>query len=98
MGRTLPTFTMQLDHEMARWRPLRRALRREDQHVLDRLFALARRHVAEAANAARPVPFDSLVMTILLEQEKQIGRLRERLEAIEGARDDEDRPDARALG
>ena len=77
MGRTLPTFTTVLDHEIAQWRPFRRALRREDQAAFDRLFALARRHVAEAAYAARPVPFDALVMAVLLEQQKQIEALRE---------------------
>lgn len=76
MGRTLPTFSIYLDHEMEAWRPFRRALRKEDQEVFDRLFTLAKRHMAEAACAARPVPFDTLVLTILLEQQKQIEELR----------------------
>ena len=72
MGRTLPTFNLQLEREMEEWRPFRRALRREDQEVFDRLFALAKRHMAEAAYVARPVPFDTLVMAILLEMQKAI--------------------------
>ncbi|HOE97875.1 MAG TPA: hypothetical protein PLS90_14480 [Candidatus Sumerlaeota bacterium] len=80
MGRTLPTFNMYLDQEIEAWRPFRRALRREDQPAFDRLFALAKRHMAEAAHAARPVPFDSFVMAVLLEQQKEIERLRARLE------------------
>lgn len=79
MGRTLPTFNTYIDQEIAEWRPFRRALRREDQTVFDRLFALAKTHMAEAANAARPVPFDTLVMAILLEQQKEIERLRAKL-------------------
>lgn len=79
MGRTLPTFTMYLDREIEAWRPFRRALRREDRETFDRLFALARRHVAEAAYVARPVPFDALIMTVLLEQQKLIEQLRTRL-------------------
>jgi hypothetical protein len=62
---------------MAQWGPFRRALRREDQAPFDRLFALAKRHMAEAAYAARPIPFDVLIVTILLEQQKEIERLRE---------------------
>jgi hypothetical protein len=80
MGRTLPTFNMYLENEIAEWRGFRRALRREDQEAFDRLFALAKRHMAEAAAAARPVPFDALLMAILLEQQKQIERLRWRIE------------------
>ena len=58
-----------------------RALRREDQQVFDRLFALSKRHMAEAAYAARPVPFDALVITILLEQQKELERLRRQLDS-----------------
>ena len=84
MGRTLPTFNIYLEHEMEQWRPFRRALRKEDQEAFDRLFALAKRHMAEAAYVARPVPFDTLVMAILLEQQKQIEELKNSAEC--GAR------------
>jgi hypothetical protein len=77
MGRTLPTFNSYLEHEIEQWRPFRRALRRDDQAVFDRLFVFARRHMAEAASVARPVPFDSLLMAVLLEQQKEIERLKE---------------------
>jgi hypothetical protein len=76
MGRTLPTFNTYLEQEMEQWGPFRRALRREDQPAFDRLFAFAKRHMAEAAYVARPLPFDALVMSILLEQQKEIERLR----------------------
>ena len=71
---------MYLEQEIAQWRPYRRALRREDQAAFDRLFALAKRHMAEAANVSRPIPFDTLVISILLEQQKEIERLREQVE------------------
>jgi hypothetical protein len=82
MGRTLPTFNMYLDQEMEQWAPFRRALRREHRESFDRLFALAKRHMAEAAFLARPVPFDALVMAILLEQQLEIERLRETVAAM----------------
>lgn len=80
MGRTLPTFNLYLDHEKAQWTPFRRALRREDQRAFDKLFVMAKRHMAEAAHAARPVPFDAFIVTILIEQQKEIEALRKRLE------------------
>lgn len=82
MGRTLPTFNTTLEHEIQAWSAFRRAMRREDQEVFDLLFAFAKRHMAEAANAARPVPFDALVMSILLEQQKEIRRLRGEIERL----------------
>ena len=75
MGRTLPTFNTWLEQEMETWRAYRRALRREDQEAFDRLFTLAKSHMAEAAHAARPIPFDAMVMAILLEQQKKIEQL-----------------------
>lgn len=79
MGRTVPTFNLSLEREMAAWQLYRRALRREEQGVFDRLFAFARQHMAECAAAARPIPFDALVLSVLLEQQKQIDALRARL-------------------
>lgn len=82
MGRTLPTFNTFLEQEMAQWAEYRRALRKEDRAAFDRLFSLAKRHMAEAAHAARPSPFDALVISILVEQQKEIDRLRDLLEEI----------------
>lgn len=75
MGRTLPTFNTFLQGEIEAWAPFRRALRSEERDAFDRLFTRARRHAAEAGNTARAVPFDALVMAILLEQELEIRRL-----------------------
>lgn len=81
MGRTLPTFNLALDAMHAEWREFRRALRRDDQGAFDQLFILAKRHMAEGSAALRPVPFDAFLMCILLEQQKEIARLRQQLEA-----------------
>ncbi len=85
MGRTLPTFNTYLEQEMAQWAPYRRALRKEDKPAFDRLFAFAKRHMAEAAFVARPIPFDAVLMSVLLEQAKSIENLEQRIKAFEGA-------------
>ena len=77
MGRTIPTFTRYLEEELASWKDFRRALCKEDREVFDRLFRYAKKHIAEASCAARPIPFDALVMSALLEQQKEIERLKE---------------------
>jgi len=81
MGRTWRTFNDQLEMEQESWRPFRAALRREDQLAFDRLFGLAKRHIAEAQNACRPVPFESVLMCVALELLKEMDRLRQQIEA-----------------
>ena len=76
MGRTIPTFTRYLEEELASWKDYRRALCKEDRQVFDRLFRHAKKHIAEASCAARPIPFDALVMSVLLEQQKEIEQLK----------------------
>jgi len=76
MGRTLPTFTRYLEKELASWNNFRRALSKEDREIFDRLFRFAKRHIAEASHAARPIPFDALILSILLEQQKEIMTLK----------------------
>lgn len=86
MGRTLPTFNTFLQEEMDSWRDYRRGLRAEQRPAFDRLFTRARRHTAEATCAARPVPFDALVMSILLEQELELERLSGEVEVLRESR------------
>lgn len=80
MGRTVPTFTMVLQQEMESWAKFRRGLRREDQEALDDLFRAARLQLAGCAYAARPIPFESIAMAMLLAQHRMIQELRRRLD------------------
>jgi hypothetical protein len=75
MGRTVPTFTMVLQQEMESWSKFRRGLRKEDQDALDDLFRSARLQLASSAYAARPIPFESIVMAMLVAQQRRIAAL-----------------------
>ena len=79
MGRTVLTFTDLIDQELAGWSKYRRGLRKEDQEVFDDIFRAARKHLAENFYAMRTIPFESIVMSMLLEQGKELRRLQERL-------------------
>lgn len=85
MGRTVPTFTMVIQAEMETWSKFRRGLRREDQEALDDLFRAARLQLASSAYAARPIPFESMVMSMLIMQQRTIKELQRRL-AVEEPR------------
>lgn len=82
MGRTLPSITMAFLQEQASFACFRRALRRADQHALDDLFAAAHRHLAAAAHAAHPLPFEVFLLAMLLEEHKQSLRQQEVLYAL----------------
>jgi hypothetical protein len=83
MGRTIPTFTMVIQQEMDSWSKFRRGLRKEDQDALDDLFRAARLQLAGSAYAARPIPFESIAMSMLLAQCKTIRALELRIAALE---------------
>ncbi len=76
MGRTVQTFTNIIDSEVASWSKFRRGLRKQDQEVFDAIFRAAKRHLAENFYAMRPIPFESIIVSAMLEQQKEINGLR----------------------
>jgi hypothetical protein len=76
MGRTLPSITQVFLQEQEAFMRFRRALRRSDQLALDDLFASARQHLAAAAHAAHALPFEIMLLSMLLEEHKEVMRLR----------------------
>ena len=82
MGRTLPSITQAFLQEQQSLAKFRRALRREDQRALDDLLAASRHHLAAAAYASHLLPFEVMLLAMLVEEHKEVMRLRERLEAL----------------
>jgi hypothetical protein len=82
MGRTLPSATQLFYQELQALARFRRALRREDQRALDDLLASAHLHLAEAGYAAHSLPFETLLLCMLLEEHKLVLRLQARLELL----------------
>ncbi|MEN4099395.1 MAG: hypothetical protein ROW52_05685 [Anaerolineaceae bacterium] len=80
MGRTLPSITQLFLNEQESFTRFRRALRRADQKAFDDLFAAARQHLAAAAYASHALPFEIFLLAMLLEEHKEVIRLRSMLE------------------
>jgi hypothetical protein len=83
MGRTVLPYSHVWEAERQRWQKFRRALRREDQVHLDRLFESARLHLQAGVYAASPWPLESLFLSMLLEHQKDLSSLEERLRRLE---------------
>ena len=90
MGRTVPTFTNIIDMELSSWGKFRRGLRKADQELFDEMFLAAKRHLAENFYAMRTIPFESIIISIALEQQKRIARLERELTALIKGQDDHD--------
>ena len=82
MGRTLPSATQVFLQEEASFSRFRRALRRTDQLALDDLFTSARQHLAAAQYATHALPFEVLLLAMLLEEHKEVLRMRQQLEDL----------------
>jgi hypothetical protein len=82
MGRTLPSITQALLIEQESFGRFRRALRRSDQLALDDLFASARQHLAAAQFAAHALPFEVFLLSMLLEEHKEVLRLRGQVDEL----------------
>ncbi len=89
MGRTVIPYTQIVDQERSRWQKFRRALRKEDQGHFDQLFELARLHTQAGVYASQPWPMEVILMSMLLEHQKALAALAERVRRLEGEGDDD---------
>ena len=67
MGRTIASITQTWQEEEAALNRFKRALRKDDQALLDELLVMSRLHLAEASYASNLYPLDMYIIAILLE-------------------------------
>ena len=72
MGRTIASITQTWQEEEAALNRFKRALRKDDQALLDELLVMSRLHLAEASYASNLYPLDMYLIAILLELYKQL--------------------------
>lgn len=85
VGRTVLPIAQILQQERDEWAKFRRALRKEDQRAFDEMFDIVKYHSAACAYASRSVPMESIVVSILIEHQKTIARLREQVKELQKA-------------
>ena len=77
MGRTVPTYRMVLESVIKKWDNFRRALRKNDRKAFDKMMNKARMHSSASIFNIHIDPAESMFMSILLEQEKEIDELKD---------------------
>jgi hypothetical protein len=79
LGKTVESYRMALDREVQRWSGFARALRKEDREAFEQLIDVCRNYASAGSNATRPVLFEPMVFSILLDQQKTLNRLKKDL-------------------
>ncbi|MHA1266043.1 MAG: hypothetical protein ACTSRS_12495 [Candidatus Helarchaeota archaeon] len=86
MGRTVPSFRQALEEEIAMWHSFRQALRPNERAIFDKLMEKVRNYGDAGMLANRPVILDTILMALLLEQQKQIVHLQKQIEELQKSR------------
>jgi hypothetical protein len=82
VGKTVESYRVALDRELQRWSRFGKALRSEDKVAFDQMMDTCRNYASAGSNATRPVLFESMVMSILLHQQKTLSRMEKELHAV----------------
>lgn len=77
MGRTIPSYRTQLEEIITELTVYRRALRGEDKDTFDDIMNKARQHASSCSLLPLFDPMDLILLSIILEQEKEIKSLKE---------------------
>jgi hypothetical protein len=84
MGKTVESYRMALEDEIATWNCFARALRIDDKEIFDSMMDTCRNHASAGGNATRPVVFEAMMMSIALGQQKELVKLGKQVERLKG--------------
>lgn len=83
MGKTIPTINQIAQQAGVILARFSRVIQPEEREALDELFAASRAHIAAISEANHLLPFEVVQQAMILEQQKEIRRLKARLEELE---------------
>ncbi len=67
MGRTIPSYRMAVDMEIAKWNPFRDALRKPEKDIFENMLLRSKLYASAGGMAVRPVVLEAMFMSILLD-------------------------------
>ncbi len=82
MGRTIPSFRMLLNAEIARWREFRNKLSGEDKIIFDELMNSSKLHSSASSCSLRTNVFEAMCMAIVMDHQKRLENLATELEQL----------------
>ena len=82
MGKPVESCRFLLEGEIQSWNGFSRALRGDDKEAFEQLMDACRNYVSAGSSATRPVPFEAMLLSILLFQQKKLIKLEKDLNAL----------------
>ena len=79
MGKTVPSYRMALEAELARWHGFAIALRAEEEEAFEAIMDSCRSYVSAASNATNPVIFEPMAMSVMLHLQMRLTKLEKEL-------------------
>jgi hypothetical protein len=67
MGRTIPSYRIAIDMEIAKWKPFKDALRKPEKDFFENMLLRSKLYASAGGMAVRPVVLEAMVMSILLD-------------------------------
>jgi len=86
MGRTVPSFRLACMAEELRWGKFRSRLNKGDRKKFDEMFSTSRLYNSACANSARPIIWQCVIMSIILNDFKRLTGLIEKKQIRNGLR------------
>lgn len=76
MGKTVPSYRMAIEDEIARWKHFRNTLPSDEaKQAFDEMMDMCRTNAMAGGNACKPILFEPMAMSILLGHQKRIREL-----------------------
>jgi hypothetical protein len=83
MGKTIPSFRIALEMELAEWKPFRNALDKSNREKFDDMWDIPRWYVSACSNSVQYVRLHPILMSILLYDYKELTQCISEVERIE---------------
>jgi len=79
LGKTVPSYRVALEYEIQRWSAFARVLQHDDRLVFEQLMDICRNYASAASCATRPVLFEAMAITIMLDQKKRLKQIKKKI-------------------
>ncbi len=83
LGRIVPSYRHALHKEIEGWKGFRKALRKKDAEAFDSMMNACRMLSSAGSMATGPILLEAMFMSILLNQEKALTEIKEKLDRLE---------------
>lgn len=82
MGRTIPSYRMAIDIEIAKWKTFRDALRKPEKDMFENMLLRSKLYASAGGMAVRPVVLEAMFMSILLDHHVRLLELVAEIEKL----------------